>query len=216
MKILKLKSIKVLFLIILFYFLFKYKIIDIISIAYCEDNTLNNKSNCLSVSDILPPGMLFTGCLMVLKSFPPQFRVATKAAIVTTSTFFSLNKRASDNAVKNSTFNSAVNSGSNSGFKASSIIEHDFTIYLQSQYFICLICFFLLILAFLVFTVIVLWVIVHKYNSWVFFLTRKTQNKLVFTCIEKIKKISSVKIIYFVFFFLYRFIFMYIFAFNLF
>lgn len=171
MKILKLKSMKVLFLIILFYFLFKYKIIDIISIAYWQDNTLNNKSNFLMqcVSDILPPGMLFTGSLMVLKSFPPQFRVATKAAIVTTSTFFSLNKRASDNAVKNSTFNSAVNSGSNSGFKASSIIEHDFTIYLQSQYFICLICFFLLILAFLIFTVIVLWVIVHKYNSWVLF-----------------------------------------------
>lgn len=132
-----------------------------------------------------------SGFMLLLKSMPLQIRSVTSLAIASSHAFFTVGKRASDSALKSKIANETLKSASNSGFKACSIIEEKWDVYFQSEYFIFLVCFLLIILVLISFTVIVFWVIIYKYNSWVVFLNKKTQNKLVFTCIEKIKSIRE-------------------------
>ena len=205
MNIIILKLIKILLFIVTLYFLFKYELLDIFSVAYCNTESFNTEVSTLGSSYALRTATVFSGSMLLLKSMPLQVRGVTSLAIATSHAIFTVGKRVSDSALESKIANETSKSASNSGFKSCSIIEKKWDVYFQSEYFIFLVCFLLIILALISFTIIVFWIIVHKYSSWVVFLNKKTQSNLVLNCIEKIKKISALKIIYLVFFFYVRF-----------
>lgn len=200
MKNILLKLITISLSIMIIYFLFKLELFNIISIAYCEKIQPKNAFEWPTVSSALPPAVFFTGSMMALNSLPVTSRAVTGAVVTASYVFFKSVSQASEKALNAKITKSGSNSGNNNGFKAPSIIEQDLSSYCQYEYFIFIICFFLIIFALISFTITVMWVIVHKYDSWVIFLKNKIQSKLLFAYVEKIKKISPLKIMYLVFF----------------
>ena len=177
-----------------------------ISIAYCDTPGNNPKPN-LNFPDFIPTTMLFLGCQHLLKSLPGQSRLITSLSVTTVSTICTvLNKAVDKKIAERNSFprcfaTQRKNPANQDQFKANSPIEEYFTMGFQSKYFVFLLCFLLLILALIIFTIIVSWVIVHKYNTWVLYLHKKLQNKIVFIYFEKIKQMSTLTIFYFVVFF---------------
>lgn len=183
-----------LFLINLIYVLVQLELIQMISTAYCAPPEPKSVLNSGNIVDYVNAGVVLTGSMYVLRTFPPQFRVLAGLSIVSTVAVSQITK----SVITQRFEQKAISSNNNGGFKANSIIENDFTEYFKYEYFVFLSCFLLIIFALIVFTIIVTWVIVHKYNSWVLFLHKKIKSRFFFIFIEKIKKISRVQILYFV------------------
>ena len=172
------------------YFLVELELIQVISTAYCAPPEPKSVLNSGNIVDYVGTGVVLTGSMYVLRTFPPQFRLLAGISIVSTA---GVSQMAKNGITKR--FEQKANSGNNNngGFKANSIIENDFTQYFKYEYFVFLLCFLLIIFALIVFTIIVTWVIVHKYNSWVLFLNKKIQSRFFSIFIEKIKKFQEYK-----------------------
>lgn len=168
-----LNLITILLYIIIIYFLFKLGLFNIVYIAHCDNIQPKNKFEWPGLSNTLPPGIFFTGSMLALRSLPPIPRAVTGVAVTASYVFFNTFSQASDKALDAKIAKSTLNSGNNNGFRASSIMEQDFSTYFQYKYFIFIMCFLLIILALISFTITVIWVIVHKYDSWVVFLKKQ-------------------------------------------